>query len=94
MDQDPRHSLSCRGRESISLIVETLGVYVKYDEGTLLKTKMNEARICIHTKKMDKVVDFLLLKIKDASFSIRIMEYISYDIAKNQYSRHIGETES
>lgn len=75
------------GESLFSLIAESICIYVRCDEGTLLKTRMEEARIFVCTKKMERVVDFILLKVGELSFSIRLVEDDSFILAKLPSSR-------
>lgn len=52
----------------------TKGSLVKYDEGTILKTRLDEAIVCILTKIMGRVEETLIVKINDQPFNIYILE--------------------
>lgn len=82
------------GERTFSLIAETRGSYVKCDEESLLKTRMDEARVCIRTKWRDRVDDILKTMIEGVLFLARIMEDKSLFYVKNSIIRHREESDS
>lgn len=75
------------GEKFFSLKAETKGFFVKYDEGTLLKTRMDEACICLLTKFMGRLEESLIVNINGTFFTIRFKEVEDPCITKLSSSR-------
>lgn len=62
------------GEWFFSTIADSLGHYVRSTEESLVKQRMDEARVCIRIKSMDKVDVSLKFNIEGVLFPIRILE--------------------
>lgn len=76
-----------------TLLVETRGCFIKCDEETKLKLRMDEARINIK-KWMEKVDDTIKIVIEGVAFIIRIYEFRPSFNVKSHSSWLRGESES
>ncbi|XP_058783228.1 uncharacterized protein LOC131657894 [Vicia villosa] len=55
-------------------LVDTKGVFVRCDEGTVLKKRMDEAIICIRTKIRERLDDMVKLSIDGQLFVVSLLE--------------------
>lgn len=57
------------------LIVCSLGSFVKFDEKTELKQKLETTRVCVSTSSLCFINKVLSIKIDGKSFTIRVVEF-------------------
>lgn len=82
------------GERLFVLIAESFGYYVKSDEETILKSRLDEARVCIRTKTRNKVEETLSILIEGILFSVSIIEDGTIQHGKHICSRLTDESES
>lgn len=56
--------MPCVGECLFTMLFETQGVYVKSDEETILKKRMEEAIVCLRTKRMDTLDEVIKINIE------------------------------
>ncbi|XP_058732712.1 uncharacterized protein LOC131604256 [Vicia villosa] len=76
------------------LLVDSIGVFMKCEEGTLLKNRMDVANICIRTKIQDRVDVVVRLSIEGQFFDVRMMEDIHGFSERPKYRAFGEEAES
>lgn len=82
------------GEQFFRMLAESWGLFVKSDEGTSLKSRMDVARVCIKTKRMDRVDDTIKVQIESFVFPMRIMKEISFFNVKKSFATFREESES
>ncbi|XP_058750760.1 uncharacterized protein LOC131623755 [Vicia villosa] len=82
------------GDSCFSLLTESIGVFIKSDERTNLKSRMDEARVCIRTKSMERVEEVISLTIDGMCFDIRLMEDYHSCFGTVATKRFLGESDS
>lgn len=81
------------GEKLFAVLAETQGTYVKCDEETLLKTRMDEAKVCLRTKRMDLLDETFKINIEGKLFTVKIMEDKFLINVKIQAFRHSRDSE-
>lgn len=55
-------------------IVNTIGSFVKCDEGTRLQSRMNKARVCVRIRELTRLNLYINANIDDTIFIIQVVE--------------------